>query len=181
MVTYLIALIVALLVIIRFEKSPTPIRPLVQLLALAVLGRWVFMTIPNVQPTTAILMLTALYIGWTSAAILALFVPLLSGLLLGIGPFVLYQFLGWLLVVSLTYLLRPMLLRSSIPLLAVGLVGGFLYGWTVNVSFMEVIGVDFIKLLLLSAPFDLAHGLSNVVFLFLIRPLFRSILGKQLG
>lgn len=181
MVTYIVALIIACSVIVSFEKSPTPVRPLVQLLALAVLGRWMFMAIPSVQPSTALLMLTALYIGWTSAAVLALFVPLLSGLILGIGPFVLYQFLGWLLVVSLTYLLRPVLLRSTMLLSGLGLLAGFVFGWTTNLSFLEIIGVDFIKIGILSFPLDLAHGISNVFFLILIQPLFRSIITKQLG
>lgn len=181
MVTYVVAILIAIVLLSRFEKSATPIQPLVQLLALAVLGRWLFMTIPNVQPTTAILMLTALSISLTSAAVLALFVPILSGLLLGMGPFVLYQFLGWLLVVCLVRLFKPLLLRSKVPFLVLGFLSGFLFGWTTNLAFAEVIGVDFVKLLLLSFPFDLVHGISNVVFLVLLRPLFGRLFIKQLG
>ncbi|WP_215142754.1 hypothetical protein [Exiguobacterium qingdaonense] len=181
MVTYVLAILIAIPVLYRFEKSTLPVQPFVQLLALAVIGRWLFMTIPNVQPTTAILMLTALFISLNGAATLALFVPILSGLLLGIGPFVIYQFLGWLLVVSLVRLLRPLLLKSTVLFLGFGFFSGFLYGWTTNVAFLEVIGVDFLKLLLLSFPFDLAHGISNVLFLLLIRPLFKRIFLHQLG
>ncbi len=181
MVTYVLAILIAILVLYRFEKSDLPVQPLVQLLALAVIGRWLFMTIPNVQPTTAILMLTALCIGLNAAAVLALFVPILSGLLLGIGPFVFYQFLGWLLIVTLVSSFRPLWMKSSILFLTLGFFSGFLYGWTTNLAFFEVIGADFWKLLLLSVPFDLAHGLSNVVFLFLIRPLFERIFLRQLG
>lgn len=181
MVTYTLTILMAIVVLYRFEKSSVPVKPLIQLLALAVIGRWLFMTIPNVQPTTAILMLTALLFSLNGAAILALFVPVLSGLLLGIGPFVLYQFLGWLLVVSIVRLFRPLLLKSTVLFLVFGLVSGFLYGWTANVAFVEVMGTDFVKLLLLSFPFDLAHGISNVVFLLLIRPLFERIFLRQLG
>lgn len=181
MVTYVFAILSAIVVLYRFEKSSIPIQPLVQLLALAVIGRWLFMTIPNVQPTTAILLLTALLISLNGAAILALFVPILSGLLLGIGPFVLYQFLGWLLVVVLVRLFRPILLKSTVLFLIVGFLSGFFYGWTTNLAFIEVVGVDIVKLFLLSLPFDFAHGVSNVVFLILIRPLFERIFLKQLG
>mgnify|MGYP005751680835 FL=1 len=181
MVTYVFAILIAIVVLYRFEKSRIPIQPLVQLLALAVIGRWLFMTIPNVQPTTAIIMLTALLVSLNGAAILALFVPILSGLLLGIGPFVFFQFLGWLLVVVLVHLFRPILLRSTILFLLLGLLSGFLYGWTTNLAFIEVVGKDVVKLLLLSFPFDLAHGISNVVFLIMIRPLFERIFLRQLG
>lgn len=181
MVTYVFAILSAIVVLYRFEKSSIPIQPLVQLLALAVIGRWLFMTIPNVQPTTAILLLTALLISLNGAAILALFVPILSGLLLGIGPFVLYQFLGWLLVVVLVRLFRPILLKSTVLFLIVGFLSGFFYGWTTNLAFIEVVGVDIVKLFLLSLPFDFAHGVSNVIFLIIIRPLFERIFLKQLG
>ncbi|WP_214874498.1 hypothetical protein [Exiguobacterium sp. CH10] len=181
MVTYVLAILIAIVVLYRFEKSRIPIQPLVQLLALAVIGRWLFMTIPNVQPTTAMIMLTALLVSLNEAAILALFVPILSGLLLGIGPFVFFQFLGWLLVVVLVRLFRPILLKSTILFLLLGLLSGFLYGWTTNLAFIEVVGTDVVKLLLLSFPFDLAHGISNVVFLIMIRPLFERIFLRQLG
>lgn len=181
MVTYVFAILSAIVVLYRFEKSSIPIQPLVQLLALAVIGRWLFMTIPNVQPTTAILLLTALLISLNGAAILALFVPILSGLLLGIGPFVLYQFLGWLLVVVLVRLFRPILLKSTVLFLIVGFLSGFFYGWTTNLAFIEVVGIDIVKLFLLSLPFDFAHGVSNVIFLIIIRPLFERIFLKQLG
>ena len=181
MVTYVLAFLTAMFVLYRFEKSSSPIQPFVQLLALAVIGRWLFMTIPNVQPTTAILMLTALLVSLNGAAVLALFVPILSGLLLGIGPFVFYQFLGWLLVVVLVRLFRPILLKSTVLLSLFGLISGFLYGWMTNLAFIEVIGTDVVKLFLLSFPFDLAHGISNVVFLIMIRPLFERIFLRQLG
>ncbi|WP_214777493.1 hypothetical protein [Exiguobacterium sp. s22] len=181
MVTYVLAFLTAMFVLYRFEKSTAPIQPFVQLLALAVIGRWLFMTIPNVQPTTAILMLTALLVSLNGAAVLALFVPILSGLLLGIGPFVFYQFIGWLLVVVLVRLFRPILLKSTVLLSLFGLIAGFLYGWMTNLAFIEVIGTDVVKLFLLSFPFDLAHGISNVIFLIMIRPLFERIFLRQLG
>lgn len=181
MVIYILALIIALLLLSKFERVVSPISVLTQILALAVIGRWLFMAIPNVQPTTALLLLTALYFGWTSAGMLALFVPILSGLLLGLGPFVLYQFLGWLLVVTIVYLLRSLLLKSRLLLWSIGLGSGFLFGWITNLSFAEVIGVDFIKLLVLSLPFDLAHGIANVFFLVILHDLFVRIFVREDG
>ncbi|MCT4776564.1 MULTISPECIES: hypothetical protein [Exiguobacterium] len=181
MVTYIVILIIAAGVMSRFERTDVPIAVLTQILALAVIGRWLFVAIPNVQPSTALLMLTALYFGFTSAAMLALFVPILSGLLLGLGPFVLFQFLGWLLVVLVVILLKPLLLRSRWMLAVVGLLSGFLYGWTANLSFAEVIGADFIKLLVLSLPFDVAHGIGNAVFLILLHDLFVRIFVREDG
>lgn len=181
MVTYVLILIIAAAIMSRFERTDIPIAVLTQILALAVIGRWLFVAIPNVQPSTALLMLTALYFGFTSAAMLALFVPILSGLLLGLGPFVLFQFFGWLLVVLVVILLKP-LLRHSLWLLAlVGLGAGFLFGWTANLSFAEVIGADFVKLLVLSLPFDVAHGIGNAVFLILLHDLFVRIFVREDG
>ncbi|WP_396128153.1 hypothetical protein [Exiguobacterium mexicanum] len=181
MVTYVVIVLIAAGVMSRFERTDLPIAVLTQILALAVIGRWLFVAIPNVQPSTALLMLTALYFGFTSAAMLALFVPILSGLLLGLGPFVLFQFLGWLLVVLVVILLEPLLRRSRWLLAGVGLLSGFLYGWTANLSFAEVIGADFVKLLVLSLPFDAAHGIGNAVFLVLLHDLFVRIFVREDG
>ncbi|MFN4213680.1 hypothetical protein [Exiguobacterium sp.] len=181
MVTFIVAVLTAYLLMSKFERTKTPIAVLTQLLAVAVIGRWLFVAIPNVQPTTALIMMTALYFGWTSAAMLALFVPVLSGLLLGLGPFVLYQFLGWLLVVTVVVVLRPLLRRSLVLLGLVGLGSGFLFGWTTNLSYAEVIGTDFLNLLVLSVPFDLAHGIGNVFFLIVLRELFVRIFVRDEG
>ncbi|WP_214831821.1 hypothetical protein ACNOIU_06330 [Exiguobacterium mexicanum] len=181
MVTYVLILIIAAGIMSRFERTDIPIAVLTQILALAVIGRWLFVAIPNVQPSTALLILTALYFGFTSAAMLALFVPILSGLLLGLGPFVLFQFLGWLLVVLVVILLKPLLRHSRWLLAFVGLGAGFLFGWTANLSFAEVIGADFIKLLVLSLPFDVAHGIGNAVFLILLHDLFVRIFVREDG
>lgn len=181
MVTYVVIVLIAAGVMSRFERTDLPIAVLTQILALAVIGRWLFVAIPNVQPSTALLMLTALYFGFTSAAMLALFVPILSGLLLGLGPFVLFQFLGWLLVVLVVILLKPLLRRSRWLLAGVGLLSGFVYGWTANLSFAEVIGADFVKLLVLSLPFDAAHGIGNAVFLVLLHDLFVRIFVREDG
>ena len=181
MVTYVLILIIAAAIMSRFARTDIPIAVLTQILALAVIGRWLFVAIPNVQPSTALLMLTALYFGFTSAAMLALFVPILSGLLLGLGPFVLFQFLGWLLVVLVVILLKPLLRHSRWLLAFVGLGAGFLFGWTANLSFAEVIGADFVKLLVLSLPFDVAHGIGNAVFLILLHDLFVRIFVREDG
>ncbi|RHB51903.1 hypothetical protein DW881_01695 [Exiguobacterium sp. AM39-5BH] len=181
MVTYVLILIIAVGIMSRFERTDIPIAVLTQILALAVIGRWLFVAIPNVQPSTALLILTALYFGFTSAAMLALFVPILSGLLLGFGPFVLFQFLGWLLVVLVVILFKPILRRSKWLLALVGLGAGFLFGWTANLSFAEVIGVNFIKLLVLSFPFDVAHGVGNAVFLMMLHDLFVRIFVREDG
>lgn len=181
MVTFLVGAVMAYGLMSRFERTTTPLAVLTQLLAVAVIGRWLFVAIPNVQPTTAIIMLTALYFGWTSAAMLALFVPVLSGLLLGLGPFVLYQFLGWLVVVTTVVALRRILMKSRLLLGFTGLAAGFLFGWTTNVAYAEVIGSEFVNLLILSVPFDLAHGVGNVFFLLVLRDLFVRIFVRDEG
>lgn len=181
MVTFLLAILIAVIVLVRYERTDTAIGPMMQVLALAVVGRFLFVSLPNVQPSTALLMLTAVYIGFSHASILALFLPLVSGLLLGIGPFVLYQFLGWFVVVALTASCRPLLRRSRVSLALFGLIGGFVYGWISNLAFLEVIGTDFIRLLVLSAPFDLAHGLSNAFFVWVLHDLFIRLFGSPDG
>lgn len=175
MVTWLTLLGLAALVITLFERSDAPVPLLIQLLAAAVVGRWLFAAIPNVQPATALLVLCAVYVGWRSALMLSLGLPLLSGLLLGLGPFVLFQFLGWAIVVSTAYVLRPWLRRSRVAMVLFGLVSGFLFGWCANLAFFEITR-SFIPLVLLSVPFDLAHGVGNAVFLWLLTPLFQRVL-----
>ncbi len=68
------------------------------LAALAVVGRYAFQFLPNVQPITAIIILTGIFLGPVSSVILSVLVVFLSNMLLGMGIWTVWQIISWCLI-----------------------------------------------------------------------------------
>ncbi|AFS70069.1 MULTISPECIES: ECF transporter S component [Exiguobacterium] len=173
------AVVAISVLILRFESRPVS-EPMLRFVALvtaaAIAGRLVFSGIPNVQPATALVLLVAACVSPVVGTIVGLLVVVLTSLFLGSGPFVLFQIMAYA-AICLACLLPGMQLRWMLSLY--GLVAGFLYGWISNLGFL--IFTDFSReafwtLLLSGGVFDLMHGVSNLIFIWLLHPIFLRIL-----
>lgn len=173
------AVLLISLIVLCFEKRPiseSMLRFIALVTAAAIVGRLIFASIPNVQPATALILLVAACIGPISGTIVGMLVVVLTSLFLGSGPFVLFQIVAYM-VVSLLCVLPGM--RTRWVLTIYGLTAGFFYGWISNLGFL--IFTDFSReafwtLLLTGGLFDLVHGVSNAVFIWLLYPIFLRIL-----
>ncbi|MDF2856434.1 MAG: hypothetical protein K0Q87_2285 [Neobacillus sp.] len=168
-----------LLFLVRFEKRKIEPRELVLLAVLAsiaAVGRIPFASIPSVQPTTFVIMLSGLVFGAESGLIIGTVAALASNMVLGQGPWTPWQMLAWGLVGLTAGLLRnTMLMKSVWGKLLFGFVWGFLYGWITNIwglfsltqsgtpLSIETVWLYFAG----SALFDSMHAISNVFFLLL--------------
>ncbi|MDR1775446.1 MAG: ECF transporter S component [Actinomycetes bacterium] len=98
LITALLAACVAGMLLVYLERArprPRQFMPVVVLAALAVVGRMLFVAIPNFQPATAVIIICGVYFGAYSGALCGVLVALVSNLLLGQGLWTPWQMLAW--------------------------------------------------------------------------------------
>lgn len=138
--------------------------------ALAVGGRYVLASVPNIQPVTAIIIIGGLFLGPGAGVTLALLVTFLSNTLLGMGVWTVWQIIAWGIIGIMSGLIGKW--RGHTRLYAVVIFAvfcGYLYGLVVSLTTYQVAG-KFLPYYLLGLPFDTYHALGNAVFIILLYP-----------
>lgn len=163
-----------------YERSHPSARVLAlvgTLAALAVLGRIAFAAIPNVKPTTDIVLLAGYVFGGAPGFAVGAVSGLASNFFFTQGPWTPWQMLAW----GGVGIFGALLARVSggrmgrIPLaLACGL-SGLAFGVVVNFGSVVTYGdVDlwprYAAYQTVSLPWDVLHGVGNVVFFFVFGP-----------
>jgi energy-coupling factor transport system substrate-specific component len=165
-----------------YERSRPPARVLslvASLAALAVVGRIAFAAIPNVKPTTDIVLFAGYALGPVPGFAVGAVTALVSNIFFTQGPWTPWQMAAWGGVgIGGGVLARlaggrelgrlPLAIACGVAGLAFGVVLDT-YQWTLaarqdTASFVAVSGT--------SLPYNLAHALGNVVFCLLIGPAF---------
>ncbi|WP_404452884.1 ECF transporter S component [Virgibacillus necropolis] len=148
------------------------------LAALAVVGRYAFAFIPNVQPVTAIIIICGLFLGPLAAMILAVLTTFLTNMFLGMGIWTIWQIVAWALIGLISGLIGKYRKKHSIILLTVYAVFcGYLYGFILSLTTYTIAG-EFLPYYLLSLPFDTAHAIGNGVFMVLLYPIISYFFKK---
>ncbi len=142
------------------------------LAALAALGRIAFAPLPNVKPTTDIVLIAGLVLGGAPGFMVGAVAALASNLFFGQGPWTPWQMAAWgaigLLGAALARLAGRRPLRR-VPLAIACGVAGLGFGAVMNLHMwitysgdhsLAKLGAYFAT----SLPFDLAHAFGNVVF-----------------
>lgn len=154
------------------------------LVALSVTGRIAFSFIPNVQPTTPIIILTTLLLGIRYGLINAVLSILVSNLVLGSGIWTIPQIISYAIIVLITgFAIRPVMYKlSHLTLSLFAGCCGLLYGLVISFSQIPIFGLKNIWAYYLSGlPFDLAHAGGNVIFYYLLAPIIIPLLKNLLG
>ncbi|MFX3659751.1 MAG: ECF transporter S component [Ectobacillus sp.] len=157
---------------------------LAMLAALSVAGRVAFAAIPNVQPMTDIVIITALVMGTRFGVLNAVLTILVSNIVLGMGLWTFPQIFALTMVALITGLcIRPLFKR--IPLWLMSLYAGFtglLYGFFISVVQAPVFGFDYLlEYYVAGLPFDLMHAAGNVAFYYVLAPILVPLLEKLLS
>ena len=159
--------------LIRSERSLSDQSQWGMLFLLAVFGvsgRILLEPIPNVQPVTVLVLLAGAYFGAPRAIALAATIALASNvLLLGHGPWTLFQAIGWGGVALLGAISANRIVVEGnvrIGLLAViAAISGLAFNWFVSLSILlDVAPSMLIPYLLNGLVFDLYHVAGNVLF-----------------
>jgi energy-coupling factor transport system substrate-specific component len=162
------------------DKPPARVIALVATLAaLAVVGRLAFAAIPNVKPTTDIVLFAGYALGAVPGFAVGAVTALVSNVFLSQGPWTPWQMVGWG-AVGVAGALLARVLRDREPgrlvLAAVCGLAGLAFGaWMDLYQLTLAARQDLDTYLALSAsslPYNLAHAIGNVVFCLLIGPVF---------
>ena len=174
--SFLVTLLALVLFSCGFERRKTGTRRMILvavMTALSVVGRFVFMVIPGFKPITALVVITAMYLGGEAGFLTGALSALISNFYFGQGPWTPFQMLSWgLLGLLAGFLARP-LKKSRVLLSVYGVFAGVAYSfimdvWTVlwyNGSFNAAL---YAAALGTALPYTVAYAASNVIFLNLL-------------
>lgn len=160
--------------IVRFERRKVMGRELVILAilaAIAAVSRVPFASIPSVQPTTFVIIVTGFVFGAESGFVVGALAALVSNLFLGQGPWTPWQMYAWGMIGLSAGFLRGTWIQSTLMgRVLFGFMTGILFGWVMNLWAFVSLGddINFVEILAYygaSFYFDLAHAISNVFFL----------------
>ncbi len=162
------------------DKPPARVLALVATLAaLAVVGRLAFAAIPNVKPTTDIVLFAGYALGAVPGFAVGAVTAVVSNVFLSQGPWTPWQMVGWggvgVAGALLAWLTHGREL-SRLQLAAVCGLAGLAFGaWMDLYQLTLAARQDLDTYLAISAsslPYNLAHAVGNVVFCLLIGPVF---------
>jgi len=181
-ISFIIVLLTFMPFFLSFEQRKVSTRLLVVLavmIALSVVGRFLFAAIPGFKPVTAIVILTAIYFGAEAGFLVGALTALISNIYFGQGPWTPFQMFAWGMIGLLAGLpfIRELLHKSKISLIMFGLFAGVFFSLLMDI--WTVISIDgefnlkrYIAAVSLSVPFMVTYAVSNVIFLLLtIKPI----------
>jgi len=156
-----------------YERSRPSARVLAlvaTLAALAAIGRIAFAPLPNVKPTTDIVLISGFVLGPAPGFAVGAFAALTSNVLFGQGPWTPWQMAAWglcgLVGAGLGGLTRGRIGRW--PLALTCALAGLLFGLVMNLStwltFTAGPPEGLLVVLGSALPFDLAHATGNLLF-----------------
>ena len=178
------------LFLFRFETRKVEPRELVLLAVLAsiaAVGRIPFASLPSVQPTTFVIMMSGYVFGAESGFVIGAVAALASNMIMGQGPWTPWQMVAWGLVGLTAGLLRNTLfMKRRWGQIVFGVIWGYLFGWIMNLwGFIALIQSGgsqtwkaFIVYMIGSATFDTFHAISNVFFLLVFGGIWIKILSR---
>lgn len=161
-----------LMLLVHWEGSPEEIGTMVAAVvlgAIAAAGRLIFAAAPNIQPVTALCVLSGAVFGRRSGFMTGALAAIASNCFLGQGLWTPWQMYSWGLVGYLTGVLfmhvRPTLGKITL----FGFIGSFLFGAIMNtwsfVGFIHPLTWEGAALIYGGGfLFDLPHGISTALF-----------------
>lgn len=175
-----ISLVVVILALVLFcagfEKRTVGTRRLIVIAvmtALSVVGRFLFAPIPGFKPITAVVVITAVYLGGESGFLVGVLSAVISNFYFGQGPWTPFQMFAWGMIGLLAGFFQKPMKKSRLALSLYGIFAGVAYScimdvWTVlwagNTFHWEL----YVAALATALPFMASYAISNVVFLLLL-------------
>ncbi len=148
--------------------------------AAAIVGRTLFISIPNVQPVTDIVLVMTLYLGLWEGFSVAMVTIMITNLYMGMGIWTVFQIITYGVIVLITWLFRRLLKKAFILQIVHSVLAGILYGFIISllqaVSFM---GMNrFLPYYAAGIYFDLLHGIGNGILYIIFVPVFIKLIRK---
>lgn len=169
----------------RAHPSSRMLALVATLAALAAIARIAFAPLPNVKPTTDIIVIAGAALGGAPGFVVGAVAALASNLVFGQGPWTPWQMIGWgvcgLIGAALGRTAGPGLGRVRLAV-ACGL-AGLVFGAIMDASVWATYGgrqtlEQYLAIGATSLPFNLAHVTGNVVFALAFGPLLLRALRR---
>ncbi len=166
-----------ILFFIYYEKrkpSSKELSAVAALAALASAGRVLFAALPNIQPTTFLIMVTGFVFGPVEGFVVGATSALASNLLLGQGPWTPWQMLAWGSCGLISGLLQRVGMKPKRgQLVLLGVAFGYLFGIIMNLwhwlTFIYPLNLQtFFAVWATSLFFDTLHAVGNGCFAWLM-------------
>lgn len=171
---------------LHFEKKQSSAGQLILIavmVALSVLGRFIFAPLPGFKPVTAMVVITAMYFGSEAGFMTGALSAVLSNFYFGQGPWTPFQMFSWGMIGLLAGLMAEPLKRSKIVLTVFAVFSGVLYSLLMDV--WTVLWADgyfnfsrYLAAILSAAQFTAVYAVSNVIFLLLLAKPIGKILNR---
>lgn len=163
-------------------KNKTTIKKLTLtaiLSAMLVVGRIAFMSIPNFQPMTAILIIITIYMG-INVGLLHVFIGVtVSNFLLGTGLWNIAQMFSWGIIVLITGLFSKILKQWETIGIVFSFLSGLIYGFVISLFYYIFLDIGgFIVYYTSGIPYDLMHAIGNAMFFFVLNKPLKNIIKK---
>ena len=172
---------------LRYEKKQLRAEE-ISLIALlgtaAAVSRLPFASLPGIQPTSFIIFMTALVFGVETGFMVGAFAAIISNLFLGQGPWTPWQIFAWGMMGASTGLWRNQWwMISRIGKSLYGFLWGVIFGWIMNlwvvIGFLEAVNWrTAAAVFAASFYFDLVHGISNGILLFVFAARWERMLTR---
>ncbi|PWU69102.1 ECF transporter S component [Gracilibacillus dipsosauri] len=149
------------------------------LAALAVVGRIFFQFLPNIQPVSSIIILSAFYLGPLAGVLLAITAAYVSNLALGVGIWTIWQIISWGIIgLIVGFIGMKCWNKPFMVVLTISLISGYVYGFILSLGTYTYSGT-FFAYYIAGLPFDTLHAIGNVIFTILLYPFLAKNLPKQ--
>ena len=180
--TFVVLALVLLGGFLWYERERPPARVLAlvaALAALAVVGRLAFAALPNVKPTTDIVLFAGYALGALPGFAVGAVTALVSNVFLSQGPWTVWQMVGWGGVGAGAALLARLARRRELGRVKLALacgVAGLAFGAWMDVYQWTLASRQdldsYLAVAASSLPYNLAHAIGNVIFCMVIGPVF---------
>ncbi|WP_223703516.1 ECF transporter S component [Sutcliffiella deserti] len=151
------------------------------LIALCVVGRLAFASIPNVQPVTAIIIICSFWMGPITGLILAAGSTVATNMVLGSGTWTISQIIAWSIIGILSGVIGKWFKKTPVIILGIYAgICGLIFGFIMSLERL-VIGKLFWPYYLAGLPFDINHAIGNMVFFIILFPVLSRLLKERAG
>ena len=175
-VSLVVVILAMVLFCAGFEKRTVGTRRIIVIAvmtALSILGRFVFAPIPGFKPITAMIVITAIWLGGESGFLVGVLTVLISNFYFGHGPWTPFQMFSFGMIGLLAGLFAKPLKKSRVALALYGVFAGVVFSCIMDV--WSVLWYEngfqpqlYLGALLTAAPYMLSYAVSNVIFLLLL-------------
>jgi len=177
-ISFMLVILALIPFLMSFENKEANTRYMIIiaiLVALSVVGRFLFAAIPAFKPVTAIVVIAAIFFGAEAGFLVGALSAIISNIYFGQGPWTPFQMFSWGMIGFIAGLpkMRQYLRKNRVILLLYGIFAGVIYSLMMDV--WSVLSIDnvfnfkrYLTAITISTPFMMIYAVSNVIFLLLI-------------